>query len=109
MPAGIPKRLTDKLAELGYAVEQYRVPGPPSEHDDGEPFDKFCGVELKHHGRVIGVAEHEPRGWGGDGKWYTFLSRSPNGGAERRPASSQLGRHNRQRDAIAQLLRIEVE
>jgi hypothetical protein len=105
MPAGIPKRLTDKMGELGYTLETYTVDGPPFEPGD-EPLPCLTGIEVKHHGRLVGVAEHKPRGWDGDGKWYTYPDRCPVGGV-RGPLSAPYGRHNRQRDAIADLLRNE--
>jgi hypothetical protein len=99
MPAGIPRRLTDELAKLGYTIEVYSVDGPPF---SGRSLPKYTGVEVRHRDILCGVAEMEPRGWGGDNKWRTYARRTPDGCA---PSKQVLGCFARQRDAIAALIR----
>lgn len=104
MPAGIPKRLTDQLATLGYVIETYHVLRPSSVDDDtGEPLPRFCGIEVRYHGRVVGVAEHEPRGWGGDNKWYVFQKRTLDGWAH---PKRHYGKYDRQRDALHRIIQV---
>lgn len=93
MPAGIPKRLTDKMADLGIELEQYR--------SDKNGLPSLTGIEVKHRGRKLGVAEQEPRGWGGDNKWYVRRERTP-GDAD---PSVYHSIHSRQRDALAEIIR----
>jgi hypothetical protein len=105
MPAGIPKRLTDELSKLGYELTTYDVMGATvkafDEYGDYTPV-VYSGIEIKHRDRLVGVAEMEPRGWGGDNKWRTYTQRTPDGTKHAVTAHSI---HNRQRDAIASLIR----
>lgn len=104
MPSGIPKRLTDELTKLGYELESYRIDAPDP---DFGTIPVLVGIEVKHRGRLLGVSEQKPRGWGGDDKWYTYPRRCPVGGT-RGPLSAPFGKFNRQRDAIASLIRNNI-
>jgi hypothetical protein len=93
MPAGIPKRLTDELGKLGITLEPYR--------SDKNGLPSLTGIEVGHRGRILGVAEQEPRGWGGDNKWYVRRTRTPDD-ADPAPYHDI---HGRQKDAIAAIIR----
>jgi hypothetical protein len=102
MPAGIPKRLTDELGKLGITLEPYRVAGHSARRVPVS-LPGYVGIEVKHRGRIIGVAEQEPRGWGGDDKWRTFRERTPDGAD---PSDVWSTIHRRQKDAIAAIIRM---
>lgn len=103
MPAGIPKRLTDEMARLGYTLAPYNVEEEFDFGDHKSTLPVLAGMEMTHRGRIVGVVEHEPRGWGGDDKWRVCLSRSTSRKI-RMPVSGRA--HVRQRDAIAELVRV---
>jgi hypothetical protein len=100
MPAGIPRRLTDEMARLGVELETYNV------MDGGDYADlvAYTGVLVTHRGRKLGVAEMKPRGWGGDNKWRVYRERTPDG-KSRVAVGGCAGTYNRQRDALAAIVR----
>jgi hypothetical protein len=103
MPAGIPKRLTDELGKLGVTLDPYHVAGTARLGGIGPAIPAFVGIEVKHRGRVVGVAEQKPRGWGGDNKWRTYPTRTPDGSE---PTAVWSTIHTRQKDSIAAIIRM---
>lgn len=62
------------LDRLGVENEAYRVKG-----GDDDSLPSLTGHAFTKDGRLLGVAEMAPTGWGGDGKWRLRSHRTADG------------------------------
>jgi hypothetical protein len=117
MPAGIPKRYSDKLRELGIELLPfYHGPAYPDFGDKpgtsmvagteqtlvlGWVGCPIWGLRLIHAESKVTMAEikNQPRGQGGDGKYHLYRFNRDDGSVQ-----VKLGSYRRQKDALAGFL-----
>lgn len=100
----IKAKYREAMSKLGLDIEEYRVKGEPGPVT-GDPLDRYCGVALKRGDRDVVVIEQEPRGWGGNGRWYVRERRTRDGEELTEEQRIGLGVYRLQREALGAIVR----